>query len=196
MLSKIKQSLEKPLLPFIGIFAHVHPNILTLIGSIPSLLFLVCMMHHLYWLALLALIANCFDFLDGMVARTYHKATTFGAFLDSLLDRFADFFIIISFGFAGLVRWEIVLGIVLFAFLTSYIRSRGELASNGKVSFAVGLIERPERLIGIALALLLFILFPEVNFAGMSLLELSFVVLLILSGYTVGQRIYYAYKKL
>jgi phosphatidylinositol phosphate synthase len=196
MLSSLKKTIEKPLIPFIGVLEHVPPNVLTLLGVVPSLFFFFCILSHAYGWALIAMIGNFFDFFDGMVARKYHKVTTFGGFFDSLLDRVADFFIITSFGFVGLVNWGLVLGVLLCAFLTSYIRSRAELASSGKVSFAVGIIERPERLIGIALTLLLFALFPSVQFSGMNILTIGFWILFLLSGYTVLQRVMYAYKKL
>jgi len=53
--------------------------------------------------------------LDGMVARKYHKVTAYGGFLDSTMDRVADFLIITAFSFGGIVRWEIVAPLLLFA---------------------------------------------------------------------------------
>ena len=42
------------------------------------------------------LIGGIFDMLDGIVARTTGKATKFGAFLDSVLDRYSDAFLFLS----------------------------------------------------------------------------------------------------
>ncbi len=195
MLSKQKSSIEPYLEPLVKSLANVPPNTLTLLGSIPPILFFVFMLSHWYILALIALIGNGFDMLDGMVARKYHKVTNFGGFLDSTMDRIADFLIITAFAFSGIVSWVIVAPFLLFAYLTSYVRSRGELA-NPNVSFAIGLIERSERLILIFIALLIYILFPTINFFGFNIAEVSFIFLSLVSLYTVIQRIAHAYNKL
>jgi phosphatidylglycerophosphate synthase len=195
MLSAQKKTFERYLNPFVGYLANVSPNTLTLLGSIPPILFFVFMLYHWYILALIALVGNGVDMLDGMVAREYHKVTNFGGFLDSTMDRVADFLIITAFAFAGIVKWEIVAPFLLFAYLTSYIRSRGELA-NPKVSFAIGLIERSERLVLIFFALLFYAVFPTANLSGFNIAEVTFIFLTILSLYTVIQRIAHAYNNL
>jgi archaetidylinositol phosphate synthase len=195
MLTQQKSIIENLLSPVASLFKSVNPNVLTLLGSIPSLLFFVFVLNHWYFVALLALLGNFFDLIDGMVARKYNKVTAFGGFLDSTFDRISDFFIITAFGFAGIVRWEIVTPLLLFSFLTSYIRSRGELAKSG-VSFAVGLIERTERLIIITIALLLYMFLPTLSFSGFNVAEVTLVLLILLSLYTVFQRIIHAYKNL
>lgn len=195
MLSQKKQSVERILSPLIKGLSKVNPNVLTVLGSIPPLVFFVAILNNNYILALIAFVGNLFDLLDGMVARKYKKVSAFGGFLDSTLDRVGDFLMITPFAFAGIVGWELAAPLLLFAFLTSYIRSRGELA-NPSVSFAVGIIERTERLIIIFVALLLYALFPSLLLAGFNAVEISFMFLGILSFYTVLQRIMYAYKKL
>jgi archaetidylinositol phosphate synthase len=195
MLSYKKPSIEKYLEPFVGLFENVNPNVLTLLGSIPSLLFFVFLTMHWYFLALVVFTGSIFDLMDGMIARKYNKVTAFGGFLDSTLDRVSDFFIITAFAFAGIVRWEIVAPFLLFSFLISYTRSRGELAGTN-VSFAVGLIERTERLVLTIIALLLYMLLPNVVLWGLNIAEIVFAALVILSFYTFLQRVIYAYKKL
>ncbi len=139
---------------------------------------------------------NAVDLLDGMVARAQNKVSAFGGFLDSTIDRVADFIVIATFGFAGLVRWEIILPLIMFTYLISYIRSRTELAAKGKLVAAVGLVERTERLIFVFIALLLQVLWPATLVSGMNLATWTLLALLILSVYTVGQRVMFAYKKL
>lgn len=195
MLSRQKPVVEKYLSPLVRYLSSVSPNTLTLLGSIPPLLFFVFMIYHWYVWALIALIGNGFDMLDGMVARKYKKVSRFGGFLDSTIDRVADFLIITAFAFAGVVSWVIVMPLLLFAYLTSYVRSRGELA-NPKVSFAMGLIERPERLVLIFLALLGYFFFPSITFLYLNIAEITFIFLAVLSLYTVIQRITHAYKDL
>lgn len=200
MLSDKKQSVERYFEPSIVLFKQVNPNVLTLLGSIPPLLFFVFVIMHWYLLALVAFIGNFFDFFDGMVARKYNKVTTFGSFLDSTLDRVSDFFIITAFAFGGIVRWELVAPLLLFSFLISYARGTSEKLAYAKgdlkTKFNVGLIERTERLAITLVALILFMLFPQVNIQSFNIAEVTFFVLVILSGYTALQRILYAYKKL
>ena len=195
MLSSQKSVIEPLLNPIVRPLSHVNPNVLTLLGSIPPLLFFVSVIYHWYWLAFIAFIGQGLDMLDGMVARKYKKTTAFGGFLDSTIDRVADFFLITAFAFAGIVRWEIVAPLLLFAYLTSYVRSRGELA-NPKVSFAMGVVERPERVILIFVALILYIFFPKINYFGFTIAEVTFLFITLLSLYTVLQRIIHAYKNL
>ncbi len=195
MLSDKKPYIESYLNPFIKYLSGVNPNILTLLGSIPPILFFVAIYTHQYILAVLFFLGNLFDFIDGMVARKYKKVTAFGGFLDSTFDRLADFLIITAFAFGGLVRWEIVAPILLFAFLTSYIRSKSESARKD-VNFAVGLIERTERLLIIIVALILYMIFPTLTLNELNIIEAIFIILMFLSLYTVLQRIAYAYKKL
>lgn len=195
MLSQKKSQIEIYLEPLVKQLHGVNPNVLTLLGSIPSLLFFVFLLNHWYVAALIVFVGNAFDMLDGLVARKYNKTSAFGGFLDSFMDRISDFFIITAFAFNGIVRWEIAAPLLLFAYLTSYARSRGELANN-TVSFAVGLIERTERLILIFIALLLYIAVPNLKFGTFNIAETVFIIIALLSLVTVIQRILYAYKKL
>ncbi|MGI8420466.1 MAG: CDP-alcohol phosphatidyltransferase family protein [Candidatus Levyibacteriota bacterium] len=195
MLTAYKKLAETALEPVIQPLSKVNPNTLTLLGSIPPLLFFVFVLNHWYIAALIAFLGNGFDLIDGMVARKYNHVTNFGGFLDSTMDRVADFLLITAFAFGGLVRWEIVAPLLLFSFLTSYIRSRSESA-NRNVNFAVGLIARTERLIIIIFSLLLYILFPTLKFGVFNVIEAIFLILTLLSLFTVLQRVTYAYKKL
>lgn len=195
MLTKYKKLAESVLEPAVAPLAKANPNVITLLGSIPSLLFFVAVLNHHYFLALLTCVLHMVDMLDGMIARKYHKVTAFGGFLDSTIDRVSDFFIITAFAFGGIVRWEIVAPLLLAAFLTSYIRSRGELAKR-EVNFAVGLVERTERIIGLFLTLALYMLMPNMQISGFNVAEFGLFLLVLLSFYTVLQRIGYAYKKL
>lgn len=195
MLSHNKSKLESYLEPLVNRLHNVSPNSLTLVGSIPSLVFFVCMIQHWYIAALATFAGSILDLLDGMVARKFGKSTAFGGFLDSFMDRISDFFIITAFSFSGIVRWEITAPLLLFAYLTSYARSRGELA-NTSVSFAVGLIERTERIILIIIALLFYILVPGLLVFGYNAAELVLILTTGFSLITVFQRVIYAYKKL
>jgi phosphatidylglycerophosphate synthase len=197
MISDIKPKLN-PLISIIAKpFSFIHPNILSLVGMIFPILFLYFMTQHKYVIALCMLIGTAFDTLDGAVARMTNRITRFGALLDSTLDRLADALVIIGFHYAGLVPLEVVLIVFIESFLISYIRSRAELADKGNLSLAVGIIERPERILIIGLAVLAAIFMPTTQIIfSCTLTQTIFIILAILSLVTILQRIYVSYKKL
>ena len=92
------------------------------------------------------------DLLDGYMARTTGRVSSFGAFWDSTLDRIADGAIFI--GLALYFAWEepsrvyLVLSLVclLMGGVTSYARARGETLG---FSVKVGIAERADRLVAI-----------------------------------------------
>ncbi len=141
--------------------------------------------------AAIALAFSFIDMLDGLVARKFGKASEFGAFLDSTMDRVSDFLVIAGFYAADLISLNLAAGLLLVTFLISYIRSRAELASNNQVKFNMGLIERPERIIFLLIVIIIEIVFPSTTLST-PLIEL----LLLLSLITVAQRVLFAYKKL
>jgi hypothetical protein len=88
----------------------------------------------------------------------------------------------------------------MFSFLISYARGTSEKIAyaNGdsKTKFNVGWIERTERLVITIVALILYMIFPNISFSGFNLAEIVLGILVLLSGYTAFQRIIYAKKKL
>jgi archaetidylinositol phosphate synthase len=196
MLSVLKPISERALQPVARPLRNVPPNVITLFGIIFPVVFFILIIHRLYWLALVVFILNAVDMLDGIVARSQHKVTAFGGFLDSTVDRFADFVILVAFGFANLVHWGIVLVLVLLTYLISYIRSRTELAAKGELTANVGIMERTERLVTLFIGLLAYALWPTVAVGGQSILSITFFLLITLSAITVMQRVMFAYKKL
>ncbi len=196
MLTSQKSRSERLLQPVAHLLRGVNPNVLSLLGLIFPVVFFVLLVNDYKVWALAAFVFLAVDLLDGLVARANNKVSAFGGFLDSTIDRFADFTVIVAFGFAGLVGWNIILSLVLFAYLTSYIRSRTELAAKDKLTASVGIMERPERLLGIFLGLLIYTIWPTVTVYGYNLVSVVFIVLTVLSAITVAQRIAFAYKKL
>ncbi len=95
------------------------------------------------------------DIVDGRVARALGVASERGAFLDSTLDRFAEFAAFV--GMAVLFkRSDLVLVVVVTALggslLVSYARARGESVG---VVCKVGIMQRAERLLVLGLGSLL-----------------------------------------
>ena len=108
---------------------------------------------------LLLLASGFCDALDGTLARLYQQTTTFGGFLDSLLDRYADATIL-----SGIILGELCnlfwgLTALTGSLLVSYTRARAEAA--GVKMETVGIAERAERLVILATASFLSIAWPE-----------------------------------
>lgn len=159
-----------------------NPNLLTLLGVICSAFasFLVAV-GVWGWGGVVVLLGGFFDMLDGAVARMGGRVSSFGAFFDSVMDRFSDFFV-----FIGLVYWYAVQGsygyvlLGLFAMMGSilvpFCRARAETVIP---SCKVGILERPERVILLAFGLL-------TGWMGLVLW-----IVMVLSFITVFQRILY-----
>lgn len=104
-----------------------------------------------------------FDLLDGTMARLSDTVTTWGAFLDSTLDRVADGAVFggLMLYFArqpgdSLTTWA-ALFCLIFAFVTSYSRARAE--GLGLTGANVGIAERADRLLVVLLVTFLVGLF-------------------------------------
>jgi len=196
MLSQYKSYFEETLQPVAKALRFIHPNFLTVIGIIPQLLFFYLMSQHNYGWAVIALAFSFIDMLDGMIARATHRVSAFGGFLDSVFDRLSDFLIISAFYVAGLVNLPLTATLLVSSFMVSYIRSRGSLASGGKLKFEVGWIERPERIILLFFVIVLQISIPNAQISGHSLAEVLIFFLTILTVITFFQRMSHAYDKL
>ena len=95
------------------------------------------------------IVTGLFDMVDGMVARQTGSETPFGAFFDSVMDRYSDLIVyiglIIWYGEQGRMTYVVLVGVVMMgSVLTSYTRARAEsMIPHCKVGF----LERPERIV-------------------------------------------------
>jgi len=134
---------------------------------------------------LLMLASGLLDALDGALARLYGEATNFGGFFDSLLDRYADAIIICGIILGGLTEVSWGLAALMGSLLVSYARARAEAA--GVKMESVGLAERAERLVLLALASFL-------SFVWLDALCWGVLILAVLTNLTVLQRAIYFRK--
>lgn len=128
----------------------VHPNVLTLIGLVVNgvAAWILASGEFLY-AGLVILCGAVFDLTDGAVARSANKVTRFGAFLDSVMDRYSDLILLTGLlvHYARIDRFSyIVLTAVVMigSVLVSYSRARSE---NLIDACKVGFLERPERIV-------------------------------------------------
>lgn len=194
MLDKARPTVQPYLEKVAKPFLRVHPNWITLIGFLFGVAFFCAMRRGFTQVALVLLLGVVVDSLDGTVARLSGKESKFGAFFDSTLDRFTDVLMIAAFAVAGFVSWPLAMASGVMSLMVSYTRGTAEKLMENKVKLAVGIMERPERLVVIAVATFIAAFMPEATIADFNVIEGLFWLLLILSTVTVGQRMWKAYK--
>ena len=188
----VKPWVEKLAKPLSG----VNPNAVTIAGFIFSLAYAGAMARGSYGWALIWFLGSLADMLDGTVARLSGKVSIFGAVLDATLDRAADGLMLMAFGWAGIVPWTLVGLTMLMSLVISYTRAKYEAVVGGGEKLAVGIIERPERLIVVGLGTLLLALGLNPMIGGFNLVTWLMMGLLVLSMVTVGQRLKEARRRL
>jgi CDP-diacylglycerol--glycerol-3-phosphate 3-phosphatidyltransferase len=145
--------------------ARLRPNQLSLCGLGTSLgATLALALDHPVLGGLTLAVAGALDILDGAVARAAGQVSAFGAFLDSVLDRYSDLLVLGGVVLLFLRRGQAVhlLGTLLAlvgTVMVSYTRARAESVG---VECRVGVMERGERLLTLVAGALLDWLAPAV----------------------------------
>jgi archaetidylinositol phosphate synthase len=196
LLTKLKKRIQEML----GAEANIAhklgftPNEISIVGFILSLVsavaYAVSPVHQAVCLglAVVFMLASGFcDTMDGIVARTFNQASAFGAFFDSVLDRYADVAIYAGIIVGGLCDSVWGLAALAGSVLVSYTRARAE--GMGVKMESVGFAERAERMLilGVFTIIALFYL-PALNY--------GIIVLAVLTSLTVIQRVYHVFKVL
>jgi CDP-diacylglycerol---glycerol-3-phosphate 3-phosphatidyltransferase len=162
--------------------AHVRPNHLTVVGLGVSILAAVALAQgRLRAGALLLTLAGLFDFFDGSLARLANRVSAFGAFLDSVVDRYSDLVVLLGVVLyyhraadtAGVLLTMITM---VGTIMISYTKARAQSIG---LACEIGIMERPERLIVLIAGATFNALTPAV------------IVLAVLTNVTALQRIFY-----
>ncbi|MEK7353998.1 MAG: CDP-alcohol phosphatidyltransferase family protein [Chloroflexota bacterium] len=167
----------------------VTPNAVSWFGVLLTLAAAVLIITgQLFVAGIMVLVAGFFDMLDGALARSTNRVSKFGAILDSTLDRFSEAVLLLSL-LAVYAAQQSMLGIwavglaLLGSYLVSYIRARAEGMG---IDCEVGIFARPERVVALALGLLL----APINSA---FLTAALGVIIVFSFIAAGQRLYHAW---
>jgi CDP-diacylglycerol--glycerol-3-phosphate 3-phosphatidyltransferase len=136
----------------------VTPNALTYIGFLLTVVTAFLLAWGSFRIgALVLLIAAWFDMLDGALARITGQSSTFGAFLDSTLDRYSESvtFLALAVFYSRDVstRTELVLIFIILigSLMVSYTRARAEALN---IECKAGMLQRPERIVLLLVGLL------------------------------------------
>lgn len=187
----------------------IHPNVLSVTGLILSAAAgLVYSTGAFFWAAWVVVAAGICDTLDGLIARQTGKASTFGAFFDSTLDRYSDMFLFLGLAYyfsggAGILGlpvsqdagkthpWTVLVVFLAMtgSFMVSYARARAEGLG---ISCRGGLMQRPERITLLIIGSLL----GAIPAIGQVLLKCTLLLLAVSANLTAIHRILYVRNRI
>jgi phosphatidylglycerophosphate synthase len=172
---------------------RINPNILTLMGLVVNTLAAFLFgsangenQRRMFLYAGLVIIGSgFFDLVDGRVARASNKVSLFGAFFDSVVDRYSDaslfFGLLVFYARGGRIFYVVLAALVMISsIMVSYARARAESLIG---TCRVGFMERPERLVLLIIGALFNVMAPVLW------------VIAVLSTITVIHRITYTWRR-
>jgi CDP-diacylglycerol--glycerol-3-phosphate 3-phosphatidyltransferase len=175
---------------------RISPNVLTFLGlvinTVAAILFGYANSTNysrmFAWAGAVIIGAGIFDMVDGRVARATGQVTTFGAFFDSVIDRYSDvalfFGLLVYYARANHFFYLVLVAFVMVSsVMVSYTRARAESLIG---SCKVGFMERPERVVLVIIGAL---------FARWGAMAPVLWILAVLSTITIIHRIAYTYQQ-
>jgi CDP-diacylglycerol--glycerol-3-phosphate 3-phosphatidyltransferase len=192
-LEKTRRSLADSIAPLLARLlakTPLTPDLLTWFGFVIAVGAAVLIaFDHFLAAGAVVLVAGLFDMLDGALARLTDRVSRFGGILDSTLDRLSEGAVLLAllavFAREGNVTVSLLVGVALLgSLMVSYIRARMEGMG---IACQAGLFTRPERVIVLALGLML----NQFDYALLSALG----VVVFFSWVTVVERFVYAWRQ-
>ncbi|TFG05564.1 MAG: CDP-alcohol phosphatidyltransferase family protein [Promethearchaeota archaeon] len=176
----------------------ITPNQVSVLGTVIAVIgcfFFIFIPDYLgsVLFALFIFIAGILDGVDGSLARLTNSTSAWGGFLDSVLDRYTDSFVILSFLFRYPSSY-VLLGVPLLfwvgfaligVIMVSYIRIKAETHSIPNCD--VGLAGRSERLF-------ILVIFSSLNCIHASFSYIGLIIVAIISHLTAFYRVFYTLK--
>ena len=166
----------------------VTPNMVTYTGFVLTVGIAILLARGEFLIGGFLLIGvSLLDLVDGSLARATQQSSTFGAFLDSTLDRYAESVIflalVLHYSASGNAQWPIVLIFltVVGSLMVSYTRARAEAIG---IECKDGWLQRPERIALLIVGLLTGLVIPVL------------AIMAVLTNFTAVQRIYQVYWKI
>jgi phosphatidylglycerophosphate synthase len=182
----------------------ISPNLLSILSfffaALAGLFFCLSANNTLLLLAAGSFVClNAFsDVLDGVLAREIGNASKKGDFLDHVLDRYSDVFIIGGIIFGGYASWGIGVIAIIGVLLSSYMGTQAQAVGLSRVY--AGLVGRADRLLIIIAATFLTLVYPH-QFPASGPLSFSFLgwtllFFALLCNATALQRFFYAWRRI
>jgi phosphatidylinositol phosphate synthase len=170
--------------------SRLTPNAISLTGLALCVVAAVLVWNEYFFLGGIAfIVGSVCDTLDGRYSRMSGKGTSFGAFLDSTLDRMEEGIVLTAVAYYFSKQGDdlavaAVVVAVLASLMVSYTRARAEALG---VECKVGIADRAVRVVILSAGLVFF---------SLDLLAPAVYVLAALSTITVFQRIWHVRKEL
>lgn len=176
--------------------SRLTPNAISMVGLIGNLAAVGLIFADMWIAAGFAFVfGSVMDLLDGKYSRMSGKATLFGAFLDSSLDRLEEGLVLAAIAFqlarAGdeIAAMAVVLA-VLGSLMVSYTRARAEALG---IECKVGIATRAIRVVIVSVGL--FLADVTINGTELAVLKGAIYTLAALTMFTMLQRIWHVYRE-
>ena len=176
--------------------SRLTPNAISLTGFVLNVVAAVLVWQRYFFLAGIAfIVGSIMDTLDGRYSRMSGKGTPFGAFLDSTLDRIEEGVVLTTvaayFSSRGMdFAVAACVAAVLMSLMVSYTRARAEALG---VENKGGLATRPVRVVILSIGL---VFAKGAGIFNADLLAPAVYVLVVLTTFTVFQRVFHVRKAL
>ena len=147
--------------------AGITPNVVTTLGLLGNIAGAALLVYAalsansdyvlIGWAGVVIILSSIMDMVDGYMARTANMCSVFGAFYDSVLDRYCElvtlsglafYFMHFSYPWAAVITFLSLIGSIM----VSYVRARAEGLD---LECKVGLMQRLERIVVTVLGMLL-----------------------------------------
>lgn len=208
VLDEYRSTADKFLVPIANHMLSVNPNIISGVAFLFALLAGIAFYisstagWFLILAALFVFFNALFDALDGKIARLTKKSSAKGDFLDHVLDRYADVFILggitLSLYCNQLIGLIAILGVLLLSYMGTQAQAVGCKRDYG------GILGRADRLVLLMLApiaqflFLIFIPDGKIGFFNIrfTILEYMMMWFAVAGNTTAIQRVFSTWKKL
>jgi phosphatidylglycerophosphate synthase len=189
ILTRFRKLYEQGTLPLGRLCLRIGltPDILTLLSLSIGGLAAYLIARGAFFAGILAIVLmTAADVLDGSTARAGGTANPFGTLFDHVVDRYAEFMILLGIMLSGAVAPGWAMFALFGMVMASYVRARAE--ASGKVeSCDVGFAGRPEKISLLCLGMLFQQFLPQLQ-----ALQWAVIAVGVLSHITAVQRLLYA----
>jgi phosphatidylglycerophosphate synthase len=181
----------------------ISANTWTLLSIVPAILGFVSLLYKQMLYALILFFFSAFiDAIDGSVARVTGTVTNLGAYLDGMMDRIVEFFLILGLMSIELpdlsfynytITSQLLLTLLLFigtamvSYSRAYASHKKAIKSEEALKKMGGLFERPERLLLIFLGMVAYFAMPIY-------LTYTIAIAVLFSVVTLIQRVWFVIK--
>ena len=173
---------------------HLTPNACTIIAFIAAVAAGVVFYKSWVLIGVLFVMLNgFFDAIDGAIAREMNIASPRGDFLDHVLDRYADIFIVCGIFWGDLCPWYIGVFALTGVLMSSYLGTQAQAVGAGR--FYGGVLGRADRLV-LLMAGGIIAYFVPAGVYGLSILGWALLIFGVLGHFTAAQRFVHVWKEL